>query len=89
MDHLQTKDRQISLTILLVKNLNKERYITREKCIEWCGNSWLASIDDSAAIKKKNYTKKFFHDSFSKTGMVQLKKAHSRTDFGQDTTPWY
>ena len=58
----------------IINNLDKERYITREKCIEWCGknNSWLASIDDSVTIKKKNYTGRFFNDKkrFSETDMV-------------------
>ena len=58
------------LESLIYKKLDQERYITREECIEWCGNSWLPSIDDSAAIKKKNYTGRFFHDKFSETVMV-------------------
>ena len=63
------------LESLIYKKLDQERYITREECIEWCGNSWLPSIDDSVAIKKKNYTGRFFHDKFSETVMVSTRSS--------------
>ena len=57
------------ILLVLIGNLYSERYITREKCIERCGNSWLAPIDDSTYIKKKNYTGRFFDKKFPETGL--------------------